>query len=72
MGVKSAEELRRLYLEAGVDLARPVVAYCIIGVGSSFTSLVLRDILGHPEVRNYDGSWMEWGSSIGYPIATGA
>ncbi len=70
--LKSPEALRRLYRDAGVDLARPIVTYCIIGVGSSFTCLVLRDLLGHPDVRNYDGSWMEWGSSIGYPVALGA
>ena len=67
--LKSPEALRQLYRDAGVDFDRPVIAYCIIGVGSSFTHLVLADLLGHPDVRNYDGSWMEWGSTIGYPVA---
>jgi thiosulfate/3-mercaptopyruvate sulfurtransferase len=68
--LKSAGELRQLYADAGADLGRPVIAYCIVGVGSSFTYFILRDLLGHPDVRNYDGSWMEWGSTIGYPVAT--
>lgn len=66
--LKTPDELRQLYAGAGADLTRPVVTYCIIGIGSSVTYIVLHDVLGHQDVRNYDGAWLEWGSSIGYPI----
>ncbi|MBW3632557.1 MAG: sulfurtransferase, partial [Chloroflexi bacterium] len=48
-----------------------VIAYCRIGERSSHTWFVLRELLGYPDVRNYDGSWTEWGSMVGVPIAKG-
>ena len=66
---KSAEELRALYLgEQGLNPAEPVVTYCRIGERSSHTWFVLSYLLGFPNVRNYDGSWTEWGNLVGMPI----
>src|SRR6266567_4670889 len=65
---KSADELRALYTGKGVTAAKEVVAYCRIGERSSHTWYVLHYLLGYPKVRNYDGSWTEWGSLIGAPI----
>ena len=66
---KSAEELRRLYEgEAGLKPGDDVIAYCRIGERSSHTWFVLTYLLGYKHVRNYDGSWTEWGNSVGLPI----
>jgi thiosulfate/3-mercaptopyruvate sulfurtransferase len=66
---KSADELREIYLEQkGVDPNRPTIAYCRIGERSSHTWFVLTYLLGLKDVRNYDGSWTEYGSVIGAPI----
>ena len=66
---KSADELRKVYLDnAGVDSSRPTIAYCRIGERSSHTWFVLKYLLGLNDVRNYDGSWTEYGSMIGMPI----
>ncbi len=65
---KSADELRALYGGKGVTAEKEVVAYCRIGERSSHTWYVLHYLLGYPNVRNYDGSWTEWGSLIGAPI----
>jgi thiosulfate/3-mercaptopyruvate sulfurtransferase len=65
---KSAGELRALYGGKGVTEDKEVVAYCRIGERSSHTWYVLHFLLGYPNVRNYDGSWTEWGSLIGAPI----
>jgi thiosulfate/3-mercaptopyruvate sulfurtransferase len=66
---KPADELRRIYLDgAGVDPARPTIAYCRIGERSSHTWFVLKYLLGLDGVRNYDGSWTEYGNLIGVPI----
>jgi thiosulfate/3-mercaptopyruvate sulfurtransferase len=65
---KSADELRSLYEGKGVTANKEVIAYCRIGERSSHTWFVLHYLLGYPEVRNYDGSWTEWGSLIGVPI----
>jgi len=66
---KSADELRTIYLEQkGVDPHRPTIAYCRIGERSSHTWFVLTYLLGLQDVRNYDGSWTEYGSVIGVPI----
>jgi thiosulfate/3-mercaptopyruvate sulfurtransferase len=69
---KSPQELRQLYWDAGVDLAKPTIAYCRIGERSSHTWFVLKYLLGVQNVRNYDGSWTEWGNLVGAPIETGA
>ena len=65
---KSADELRALYGGKGITPDEEVVAYCRIGERSSHTWYVLHYLLGYPHVRNYDGSWTEWGSLIGAPI----
>ncbi len=65
---KSSAELCALYGTAGVDGTRPTIAYCRIGERSSHTWFVLK---GLPDVRNYDGSWTEWGNAIGAPIELG-
>lgn len=70
---KSADELRELYTEKGVlDGETPVIAYCRIGERSAHTWFVLHELLGQEDVRNYDGSWSEWGSLVGAPVAVGA
>jgi thiosulfate/3-mercaptopyruvate sulfurtransferase len=69
---KPADELRRIYGDKGVTSTMPVIAYCRIGERSAHTWLVLHELLGYPNVRNYDGSWTEWGSLVGVPIETGA
>jgi thiosulfate/3-mercaptopyruvate sulfurtransferase len=65
---KSPEELRQLYASKGITPDKEVIAYCRIGERSSHTWFVLKELLGYPNVRNYDGSWTEWGSVIGAPI----
>jgi len=65
---KSVEELRALYGSKDVTADKAVIAYCRIGERSSHTWFVLHYLLGYPNVRNYDGSWTEWGSLIGVPI----
>jgi thiosulfate/3-mercaptopyruvate sulfurtransferase len=65
---KSAEELRQLYGGEGVTPDKQVVAYCRIGERSAHTWFVLTQLLGYPNVRNYDGSWTEWGNLVGAPI----
>jgi thiosulfate/3-mercaptopyruvate sulfurtransferase len=65
----SATQLRAVYEEdAGLSSDRDVVTYCRIGERSSHTWFVLKYLLGYPNVRNYDGSWTEWGNSVGMPI----
>ena len=66
---KSADELRAIYeQEQGLSARDEVVAYCRIGERSSHTWFVLTYLLGYENVRNYDGSWTEWGNSVGLPI----
>ena len=66
---KSADELRAIYEgEAGLRPGDDVVAYCRIGERSSHTWFVLTYLHGYTHVRNYDGSWTEWGNSVGLPI----
>jgi thiosulfate/3-mercaptopyruvate sulfurtransferase len=69
---KSDDELRTLYGEAGLDDGRATIAYCRIGERSSHTWFVLHELLGHSDVKNYDGSWTEYGSLVGAPIELGA
>jgi len=68
---KSDDELTKLYAEAGIDGAKDTIAYCRIGERSSHTWFVLRELLGHENVKNYDGSWTEYGSLVGVPIELG-
>ena len=65
---KSADELRELYGAKGITPDRAVTAYCRIGERSAHTWFVLRELLGYEDVRNYDGSWTEWGNLIDVPI----
>ena len=69
---KSDDALRALYGdEAGVDFSRDTIAYCRIGERSAHTWFVLHELLGQPNVKNYDGSWTEYGSLVGVPIEVG-
>jgi thiosulfate/3-mercaptopyruvate sulfurtransferase len=68
---KDAEELRALYAARGITPDRDVIAYCRIGERSSHTWFVLHELLGFERVRNYDGSWTEYGSLVGVPIEKG-
>lgn len=68
---KSDAELADLYAEAGLDTSKDTIAYCRIGERSSHTWFVLRELLGHTNVKNYDGSWTEYGSLVGVPIELG-
>jgi thiosulfate/3-mercaptopyruvate sulfurtransferase len=69
---KSDDELRALYTEAGLDDAKDTIAYCRIGERSSHTWFALHELLGQQNVKNYDGSWTEYGSLVGVPIEKGA
>jgi thiosulfate/3-mercaptopyruvate sulfurtransferase len=68
---KSDDDLRALYDGAGLDAGRDTIAYCRIGERSSHTWFVLRELLGQQRVKNYDGSWTEYGSLVGVPVALG-
>ncbi|WP_203336321.1 sulfurtransferase [Nocardioides limicola] len=68
---RSDDELREIYTEAGVDWNKDTIAYCRIGERSSHTWFVLQEILGEENVKNYDGSWTEYGSLVGVPITLG-
>ncbi|MCS7065465.1 MAG: sulfurtransferase [Fimbriimonadales bacterium] len=65
---KSPDELRQLYAPQGITPDKEVITYCRIGERSSHTWFVLKHLLGYPKVRNYDGSWTEWGNIVGAPI----
>jgi len=65
---KSHDELKEIYGGKGIVPGKEVIAYCRIGERSAHTWFVLKELLGYPDVRNYDGSWTEWGSSIRVPI----
>jgi len=68
---KTDEELRALYAGAGVDVGQDTIAYCRIGERSAHTWFVLHELLGQQNVKNYDGSWTEYGSLVGVPIEVG-
>ncbi|RJO78755.1 sulfurtransferase [Nocardia panacis] len=69
---RSDAELTELYKDAGLDGTKETIAYCRIGERSSHTWFVLQELLGHQNVKNYDGSWTEYGSLVGAPIELGA
>ncbi len=69
---KSAEELRELYGGRGVLGGEPIIAYCRIGERSAHTWFVLHELLGQERVKNYDGSWTEWGNLVGVPVEVGS
>jgi thiosulfate/3-mercaptopyruvate sulfurtransferase len=68
---KSADELKALYEAEGITPDRDVIAYCRIGERSSHTWFALQELLGYPNVKNYDGSWTEYGSLVGVPVELG-
>jgi len=65
---KSAEDIKKIYAEKGIDGSAPIITYCRIGERSSHTWFALKKILGY-DVRNYDGSWTEYGNAVGVPIS---
>ncbi len=66
---KTREQLEKIYMEEQkLDPNRTIIAYCRIGERSSHTWFVLTNLLGFPDVKNYDGSWTEWGNLVGVPI----
>jgi thiosulfate/3-mercaptopyruvate sulfurtransferase len=68
---KNAQELSTLYTSKGVTPDKDVIAYCRIGERSSHSWFALKYLLGYPNVRNYDGSWTEWGNMVGAPVEKG-
>ena len=68
---KSADELKALYESEGITGDREIIAYCRIGERSSHTWFALQELLGYPNVKNYDGSWTEYGSLVGAPVEKG-
>jgi thiosulfate/3-mercaptopyruvate sulfurtransferase len=69
---KTPDDLRTLYEGKGITPDKEVTAYCRIGERSAHTWFVLRELLGYENVRNYDGSWTEWGNLVDVPIEKGA
>ena len=69
---KSFDELKALYEGKGITQDKPVIAYCRIGERSSHSWFVLKYLLGHKDVKNYDGSWTEWGNLVAAPVEKGA
>jgi thiosulfate/3-mercaptopyruvate sulfurtransferase len=69
---RSAQELRKIYADKGVLNGDDIIAYCRIGERSAHTWFVLHELLGEDRVKNYDGSWTEWGNLVGVPVETGA
>jgi thiosulfate/3-mercaptopyruvate sulfurtransferase len=65
---RSADELNVIYREAGITGDKPIITYCRIGERSSHSWFVLRYLLGHEQIKNYDGSWTEWGNLVGAPV----
>lgn len=68
---KSADELKELYARKGITPDHEIIAYCRIGERSSHTWFALHELLGYPDVKNYDGSWTEYGSLVRAPVEMG-
>jgi len=68
---RTVQELIDIYQEAGISGDKPIVAYCRIGERSSHSWFVLKYLIGHDDVKNYDGSWTEWGNLVGAPVERG-
>ena len=66
--LKSAIELKKLYESLNVTPDKEVITYCGIGERAAYTWFVLKYLLGYPNVKSYDGSWLEWGNTVGNPI----
>jgi thiosulfate/3-mercaptopyruvate sulfurtransferase len=66
--IKSADELKNLYESVNVTPDKEIITYCGIGERASYTWFVLKYLLGYPNVKTYDGSWLEWGNTMGNPI----
>ncbi|HEY2060248.1 MAG TPA: sulfurtransferase [Amycolatopsis sp.] len=69
---KSEDEIKELYADAGIDESKATIAYCRIGERSSIAWFALHELLGYGDVKNYDGSWTEYGSLVGVPVELGA
>ncbi|MEV4599583.1 sulfurtransferase [Amycolatopsis sp. NPDC049253] len=69
---KTEDEIKDLYSEAGIDESKATIAYCRIGERSSIAWFALHELLGYSDVKNYDGSWTEYGSLVGVPVELGA
>jgi thiosulfate/3-mercaptopyruvate sulfurtransferase len=69
---KTEDEIKELYSDEGLDTAKPTIAYCRIGERSSIAWFALHELLGYEDVKNYDGSWTEYGSLVGVPVELGA
>ena len=69
---KNAADLRDLYGGKGIGPEREIIAYCRIGERSAHTWFVLRELLGEEDVKNYDGSWTEWGNMVNVPVEKGS
>ena len=67
---KSVKELQTMYETQGLQPEQEIVPYCRLGVRASFSWFILKYLLGYENVRNYDGSWTEWGNSVGVPVET--
>ena len=68
---KTDDEIAAIYEQAGISWGKPSIAYCRIGERSSHSWFVIHELLGHRNIKNYDGSWTEYGSLVGVPIALG-
>jgi thiosulfate/3-mercaptopyruvate sulfurtransferase len=68
---RDRQALEQIYRSAGITGEKPIISYCRIGERSSHSWFVLKYLLGYDDVKNYDGSWTEWGNLVGAPVETG-